>query len=97
MFHTLQKSLCASEYYHGGRQRGNLLVPPTQWPPEERSNEKRKILIHGNLHPCFVIHKSPNPVLALDSRLVTLGSNLLLINTTQTRCLEEQTRVLAFL
>jgi hypothetical protein len=91
--------------YHA-RQRGILVVPPCLVFCEHRNSleecEKRreKILIHGKMkHPCFVLHaqKSPNPVLALDSRFSTLGSSLLVVNTSQTGRLEEQTGVLALL
>ena len=62
------------------------------------------MLIHGKKKKSIpvvlviVLHKElPNPVLALDGRFGTLGSNLFVIHTTLTRCLEEQTGALALL
>jgi hypothetical protein len=63
---------------------------------KDRKDED-KILIHGKSIPVVVLHKSPNPVLALDGRFGTLGSNLLVVHTTLARCLEEQTGTLALL
>lgn len=45
----------------------------------------------------LILHKSPDPVLALDDRFGAFGSNLLVVDTTLTRSLEEQTGALAFL
>jgi hypothetical protein len=71
----------------------------TQEHPEECEERRRKILIHGRKRASLfcILHKSPNPVLALDGRFGTLGSSLLVVNTSQTGRLEEQTGVLAFL
>lgn len=45
----------------------------------------------------MILHKSPNPVLALDDRFGALGSDLLVVDAALTRSLEEQTGALAFL